>query len=176
MPFETRTRSTASSEASAAPQTGAEKGITAPSQRGQIQAIARVHSRVGYPASTAELVEAHGTSTKAGATPPNSQPCLDCDPWRVLWNVGAAPSSRKSAISRRPLELQELRKSVMALHHRTIPPSANFETPNPTVDWSNILVPTEPRMASPCGPSSTRRRLGFWLPRRHQLPHRFRGL
>ena len=38
-------------------------------------------------------------------------------------------------------------KSVMALHHRTIPPSANFETPNPTVDWSNIpfFVPTEPR-------------------------------
>ena len=37
-------------------------------------------------------------------------------------------------------------KSVMALHHRTIPPSANFETPNPTVDWSNIpfFVPTAP--------------------------------
>ena len=36
-------------------------------------------------------------------------------------------------------------KTVMALHHRTIPPSANFETPNPTVDWSNIpfFVPTE---------------------------------
>ena len=38
-------------------------------------------------------------------------------------------------------------KTVMALHHRTIPPSANFETPNPTVDWSNIpfFVPTEAR-------------------------------
>ena len=37
-------------------------------------------------------------------------------------------------------------KTVMALHHRTIPPSANFETPNPTVDWNNIpfFVPTQP--------------------------------
>ena len=34
----------------------------------------------------------------------------------------------------------------MALHHRTIPPSAGFETPNPTVDWANIpfFVPTSP--------------------------------
>ena len=31
------------------------------------------------------------------------------------------------------------------------------------------------RMATPCGPSPTRRRLGFWL-RRHQLPHRSGGL
>ena len=41
------------------------------------------------------------------ATPPNSQPCLDCGPkWRVLGTLQLAPSSRKSAISRRPLELQ----------------------------------------------------------------------
>ena len=38
-------------------------------------------------------------------------------------------------------------KAVMALHHRTIPPSAGFKTPNPTVDWDNnaFFVPTEAR-------------------------------
>ena len=45
---------------------GRGKGITAPSQRGQVQAIARAYSQAGYDASTVELVEAHGTSTKVG--------------------------------------------------------------------------------------------------------------
>ena len=29
-------------------------------------------------------------------------------------------------------------KAVLALHNNTIPPSAGFVTPNPTVDWNNI--------------------------------------
>ena len=39
-----------------------------------------------------------------------------------------------------------LLKVTMALHHATIPPSAGFETPNPTVDWSSnpFFVPTQP--------------------------------
>ena len=45
---------------------GRGKGITAPSQRGQVQAIARAYNQAGYSASTVELVEAHGTSTKVG--------------------------------------------------------------------------------------------------------------
>ena len=45
---------------------GRGKGITAPSQRGQIQAIARAYNQAGYAASSVELVEAHGTSTKVG--------------------------------------------------------------------------------------------------------------
>ncbi|MED6337611.1 MAG: polyketide synthase, partial [Candidatus Thermoplasmatota archaeon] len=45
---------------------GRGKGITAPSQRGQIQAIARAYQQAGYEPSTVELVEAHGTSTKVG--------------------------------------------------------------------------------------------------------------
>ena len=38
-------------------------------------------------------------------------------------------------------------KAVMALHHRTIPPSAGFNTPNPTVDWDSnpFFVPTQAR-------------------------------
>ena len=35
-------------------------------------------------------------------------------------------------------------KAILALHNNTIPPSAGFVTPNPTVDWNNIpfYVPT----------------------------------
>ena len=45
---------------------GRGKGITAPSQRGQVQAVSRAYAQAGYEPSTVELVEAHGTSTKVG--------------------------------------------------------------------------------------------------------------
>ena len=125
---------------------GRGKGITAPSQRGQIQAIARAYSQAGYPASTVELVEAHGTSTKVGdATELSTLSRL----WTGVEGSGnVAVGSIKSQIGhlKAAAGIAGIMKSVMALHHRTIPPSANFETPNPTVDWSNIpfFVPTAP--------------------------------
>ncbi len=125
---------------------GRGKGITAPSQRGQIQAIARAYSQAGYPASTVELVEAHGTSTKVGdATELSTLSRL----WTDVDGAGnVAVGSIKSQIGhlKAAAGIAGIMKSVMALHHRTIPPSANFETPNPTVDWSNIpfFVPTAP--------------------------------
>ena len=45
---------------------GRGKGITAPSQRGQIQAINRAYAQAGYDLSSVELIEAHGTSTSVG--------------------------------------------------------------------------------------------------------------
>ena len=117
---------------------GRGKGITAPSQRGQIQAIARAYSQAGYPPSTVELVEAHGTSTKVGdATELSTLSRL----WTGIEGSGnVAVGSIKSQIGhlKAAAGIAGIMKSVMALHHRTIPPSANFETPNPTVDWSNI--------------------------------------
>ncbi|MBQ70106.1 MAG: hypothetical protein CMA65_01270 [Euryarchaeota archaeon] len=126
---------------------GRGKGITAPSQRGQIQAIARAYSQAGYPASSVELVEAHGTSTKVGdATELSTLSRL----WTGIEGTGkVAVGSIKSQIGhlKAAAGIAGIMKTVMALHHRTIPPSANFETPNPTVDWSNIpfFVPTEAR-------------------------------
>ena len=126
---------------------GRGKGITAPSQRGQIQAIARAYSQAGYPASTVELVEAHGTSTKVGdATELATLSRL----WTDVKGTGqVAVGSIKSQIGhlKAAAGIAGIMKTVMALHHRTIPPSANFQTPNPTVDWSNIpfFVPTEAR-------------------------------
>ena len=125
---------------------GRGKGITAPSQRGQVQAIARAYSQAGYPASSVELVEAHGTSTKVGdATELSTLSRL----WTGVEGTGnVAVGSIKSQIGhlKAAAGIAGIMKSVMALHHRTIPPSANFETPNPTVDWSNIpfFVPTAP--------------------------------
>ena len=123
---------------------GRGKGITAPSQRGQIQAIARAYNQAGYPASSVELVEAHGTSTKVGdATELSTLTRLWTD---VASGDHVAVGSIKSQIGhlKAAAGIAGIIKSVMALHHRTIPPSAGFKTPNPTVDWQNIpfFVPT----------------------------------
>ena len=126
---------------------GRGKGITAPSQRGQVQAIARAYNQAGYEASTVELVEAHGTSTKVGDA-------TELSTLSLLWDGfpdgdHVAVGSIKSQIGhlKAAAGIAGILKSVMALHHRTIPPSAGFETPNPTVEWSEIpfFVPTEAR-------------------------------
>ena len=125
---------------------GRGKGITAPSQRGQIQAIARAYNQAGYAASSVELVEAHGTSTKVGDA-------TELSTLGTLWTGldagdNVAVGSIKSQIGhlKAAAGMAGLLKVTMALHHATIPPSAGFETPNPTVDWSNnpFFVPTEP--------------------------------
>ena len=126
---------------------GRGKGITAPSQRGQVQAIARAYNQAGYSASTVELVEAHGTSTKVGDA-------TELSTLSLLWDGlphgdHVAVGSIKSQIGhlKAAAGIAGIMKSVMALHHRTIPPSAGFETPNPTVEWNEIpfFVPTEAR-------------------------------
>ncbi len=125
---------------------GRGKGITAPSQRGQVQAIARAYEQAGYPASTVELVEAHGTSTKVGdATELSTLSQLWTD---VAGQNKVAVGSIKSQIGhlKAAAGIAGVMKTVMALHTKTIPPSAGFVEPNPTVDWSNIpfYVPTQP--------------------------------
>ena len=126
---------------------GRGKGITAPSQRGQIQAIARAYSQAGYEATTVELIEAHGTSTKVGDA-------TELGTLSLLWDgkpagEHVAVGSIKSQVGhlKAAAGIAGLIKAVMSLHHRTIPPSAGFSTPNPTVDWKSnpFFVPTQAR-------------------------------
>ena len=139
---------------------GRGKGITAPSQRGQVQAMARAYNQAGYEASTVQLVEAHGTSTKVGDA-------TELSTLSRLWTGfdggdHIAVGSIKSQIGhlKAAAGIAGIMKSVLSLHHRTIPPSAGFETPNPTVEWGNIpfFVPTQ-AMEWP-RPASNPRRVG----------------
>jgi len=126
---------------------GRGKGITAPSQRGQIQALARAYSQAGYEATTVELIEAHGTSTTVGDA-------TELGTLALLWDGSpagdhVAVGSIKSQIGhlKAAAGIAGLIKAVMSLHHRTIPPSAGFNTPTPTVDWDSnpFFVPTQAR-------------------------------
>ena len=125
---------------------GRGKGITAPSVRGQRQAVLRAQQQAGHEPGTVELIEAHGTSTRVGdATELNTLS-------EVFGSIDAgnrvAVGSIKSQIGhlKAAAGIAGLLKAVLALHHRTIPPSAGFEQPNTSVDWDAIpfYVPTAP--------------------------------
>nr|MBC8518533.1 type I polyketide synthase [Euryarchaeota archaeon] len=123
---------------------GRGKGITAPSTRGQKQAVMRAYQQAGYSPSSVELIEAHGTSTKVG----------DATELSTLAGVFAergagdfvAVGSVKSQIGhlKAAAGMAGLLKASLALHHRTLPPSAGFEQPNTSVNWNEIpfFVPT----------------------------------
>ena len=124
---------------------GRGKGITAPSQRGQVQAVSRAYAQAGYEPSTVELVEAHGTSTKVGDA-------TELSTLSLLWTGldggdHIAVGSVKSQIGhlKAAAGIAGIMKACNAVYHATIPPSAGFETPNPTVEWGEIpfFVPTK---------------------------------
>ena len=126
---------------------GRGKGITAPSKRGQLQAVSRAYSQAGFPASSVELIEAHGTSTRVGdATELGSLGEIFSE---VSPGENVAVGSIKSQIGhlKAAAGIAGMLKAVLALHHKTIPPSAGFSTPNETVDWTTnpFFVPIEAR-------------------------------
>ena len=99
----------------------------------------------GYEPSTVELVEAHGTSTKVGDA---TELCSLSTLWTGFSGGDhVAVGSIKSQIGhlKAAAGIAGVMKAVLALHNNTIPPSAGFETPNPTVEWNNIpfYVPTQ---------------------------------
>ncbi len=116
---------------------GKGKGITAPNPLGQKLAVERAWKSAGLPPSTASFVEGHGTSTRVGDVvevgslmeafggdiPPGSIPLGS-----VKSNIGHLKGAAGAA---------GLLKTVLALHERMLPPSLNFDTPNPNIDFDH---------------------------------------
>ena len=126
---------------------GRGKGITAPSTRGQIQAVTRAYMQAGYDSTTVDLIEAHGTSTVVGdATELNRLS-------EAFQNIAAGESvavgSIKSQIGhlKAAAGIAGLIKAIRAVETGTIPPSAGFSAPNENFAWESnpFYVPTEPR-------------------------------
>ena len=116
------------------------QGHHCPSQRGQIQAIARAYNQAGYAPSSVELVEAHGTSTKVGdATELSTLGTLWTD---IEAGDNVAVGSIKSQIGhlKAAAGMAGLLKVTMALHHATIPPSAGLK--HRTQRWTGRPIPS----------------------------------
>ncbi|SNT50064.1 Phosphopantetheine attachment site [Asanoa hainanensis] len=107
--------------------------IYAPMPEGQVRALRRAYDAAGYGPDTVELVEAHGTATRAG----------DAAEFEALRHVFAetgrpdtgwcALGSVKSQIghTKAAAGAAGLIKAVLALHRRVLPPTIKVRAPSP---------------------------------------------
>ncbi|WP_373564355.1 type I polyketide synthase [Myxococcus sp. CA039A] len=111
-------------------------GYTAPGVEGQAAVISEALGSAGVSAASIGYVEAHGTGTALGD--PIEVQALT----RAFGDEAAGP--RTCAIgSLKPnvghldaaAGVAGLIKTALALKHRKLPPSLNFETPNPNIPW-----------------------------------------
>ncbi|MEE3922329.1 polyketide synthase [Micromonospora sp. BRA006-A] len=113
-------------------------GFTAPSIDGQMEAVAQAVELAGVDPRSISYVEAHGTGTALGD--PIEVAALSavytkdtdergwCGIGSVKSNIGhlSQPSGIVSVI-----------KTVLAMEHGLIPPTINYETPNPAIDFAD---------------------------------------
>jgi amino acid adenylation domain-containing protein len=115
----------------------AKAGFSAPSVPGQAEVITEALAVAGIDPETVSYVEAHGTGTSLGdpievqalaqAFRPHTSRRGFCALGTVKANVGHLDIAAGAA---------GLIKTVLALENREIPPSLNFETPNPRIDFA----------------------------------------
>ncbi|RMD99167.1 MAG: polyketide synthase, partial [Deltaproteobacteria bacterium] len=125
---------------------GKGKGITAPNPIGQELAIQRAFEDAGYGPESVQLIEAHGTSTKVGDVV-EFQSLMKIFSPHVSGHRKIGLGSVKSNIGhlKAAAGIAGLLKAVLALHHKVLPPSINFEKPNPAlrIEESPFYVVTE---------------------------------
>lgn len=126
---------------------GKKSGITLPSPEAQEQLIRAVYERAELDPRETELVECHGTGTKAG-DPREAQALAEVFTKgkkrdRNLWigsvktNIGHLEGASG---------LAGVIKAVYAVKKRLIAPNMHFDTPNPEIDWTGwqLQIPTKP--------------------------------
>lgn len=134
----------------------AKAGYTAPSVEGQAEVILAAQAIAGVSADSISYIEAHGTGTTLGdpievaaltqAFRASTHRRGYCGIGSVKTNVGHLDAAAGVA---------GLIKTVLALKHRILPPSLNFDQPNPQIDFSsspfyvNTISKDWPRNATP---------------------------
>jgi amino acid adenylation domain-containing protein len=116
----------------------AKAGFTAPSVNGQAAVIGDALAAAGVDADSIGYVEAHGTGTILGdpieiagltkAFRETTDKKNYCAIGSVKTNIGHLDAGAGVA---------GVIKAALALHHGLIPPSLNFEKPNPQIDFAN---------------------------------------
>ncbi|HEX4494600.1 MAG TPA: amino acid adenylation domain-containing protein [Thermoanaerobaculia bacterium] len=115
----------------------AKVGFTAPSVEGQVAVISEALAAAGLPAETIGYVEAHGTGTALGDP-------IEITALTRAFGVGperpgtCAVGSVKTNIGHLDTAsgVTGLIKTVLALQHRTLPPSLHFAAPNADIDFT----------------------------------------
>jgi acyl transferase domain-containing protein len=113
-------------------------GYTAPSEAAQVEVIAMAQARAGISAETISYVEAHGTGTQLGD--PIEIAALTKAFRRHTTKKGfCAVGSVKSNVGhlQAAAGIVSLIKTVLALQHKALPPSINFEKANPAINFES---------------------------------------
>jgi acyl transferase domain-containing protein/NADP-dependent 3-hydroxy acid dehydrogenase YdfG len=106
--------------------------IYAPMPPGQVRALRRAYAVAGYGPDTVELVEAHGTATRAGDA-------AEFESLRQVFAGSGRPDPRWCALGTVKSQIGHTKaaagaaglvKAVLALHHRVLPPTIKVRQPN----------------------------------------------
>ncbi len=128
---------------------GRSKSVYAPRSAGQARALRRAYVSAGYGPSSVELVEAHGTATRAGDLAEFeglrtvfAEQADSAVPWCALGSIKSQIGHTKAAAG-----VAGLAKAILALHHKVLPPTIKVRQPNPQFDieHSPFYLNTEPR-------------------------------
>src|SRR5438552_5724523 len=113
-------------------------GFTAPGVQGQAAVITSALQLAGVSSETVTYIETHGTGTALGdpieiealkqAFAPHTEKTGFCAIGSVKTNVGHADSASG---------VVGFIKTVLALHHRWLPPSLHYQKPNPQIDFAD---------------------------------------
>ncbi|MFJ8744846.1 SDR family NAD(P)-dependent oxidoreductase [Embleya sp. NPDC127516] len=115
---------------------GRGSSIYAPAVAGQVRALHRAYASAGYSPATVELIEAHGTGTKAGDT-------AEVTALQEVFGTGdpadiarCALGSVKSQIghTRTAAGAVGLAKAALALHHKILPPTLKADRADPALE------------------------------------------
>ncbi|NIR27869.1 MAG: SDR family NAD(P)-dependent oxidoreductase [Gammaproteobacteria bacterium] len=154
--------------------------MTAPKPEGQLRSLRRAYAKAGFPATTIQLYEAHGTGTVVGddAEVQTVLAMLNGDGARP---AGCAVGSIKSLVghTKTAAGLVGLAKAALALHHRTLPPHWGVEDPLDPLRQAGVptyllehakpwLAAVEPRRAGVSG-------FGFGGTNAHAVLEEYRG-
>ncbi len=115
---------------------GSGTSVYAPVAEGQTKALRRAYEAAGYTPDTVELMEAHGTGTAAGdvAEFKGLKTVFEENDrgdrqWCALGSIKSQIGHTKSTAA-----AAGLIKSVMALHHKILPPTIKVDRPDPKLE------------------------------------------
>ncbi|TDC22841.1 SDR family oxidoreductase [Streptomyces sp. 8K308] len=123
--------------------------IYAPLPEGQARALRRTYTEAGYGPESVELVEGHGTGTGAGDAAEFAalrqvygESGRTDRQWCALGSVKSQMGHTKCAAG-----AVGLLKTILALHHKVLPPTIKVDQPNPAMDIgdSAFYLNTQPR-------------------------------
>ncbi|MBK5256819.1 MAG: acyltransferase domain-containing protein, partial [Vicinamibacteria bacterium] len=114
---------------------GRAKSIYAPVSSGQAKALRRAYDAAGFGPDTVELIEAHGTGTKAGDAAEFGglrtvfgEASRQDTQWCALGSIKSQIGHTKAAAG-----AAGLMKTALALHNKVLPPTIKIDTPNPAL-------------------------------------------